>query len=180
MYTVTFTLQGFTTLKREGIQVSANVNVPVNAELPLGTLQETVTVSGVATPVVDIQQAAQRQVLSRDTLDALPSARSYLSAGVIVPTVKTSRSDMGGVNTGQGAYLSARGKSSLEDVVQIDGLDFGNSNGTSQSGYNNFAMVQDVTYQTSAIGADASGGGVRISTRRSRVNVNRRSSPLAT
>ena len=162
VYSITFTLPGFTTFKREGIEVSANVNVPVNAELKVGALQETVTVSGVATPVVDIQQAAQRQVLSRDTLDALPSARSYLSAGVIVPTVKTSRSDLGGVNTGQGAYLSARGKSSLEDVVQIDGLDFGNSNGTSQSGYNNFAMVQDVTYQTSAIAADVSGGGVRI------------------
>ncbi|HEV8318380.1 MAG TPA: TonB-dependent receptor [Vicinamibacterales bacterium] len=161
-YTITFTLQGFTTLRRDGIEVSANVTVPVNAELKVGALQETVTVSGVATPVVDIQQAAQRQVLSRDTLDALPSARSYLSAGVIVPAVKTSRSDLGGVNTGQGAYLSARGKSALEDIVQIDGLDFGNSNGTSQSGYNNFAMVQDVTYQTSAIGADASGGGVRI------------------
>src|SRR3984893_3001784 len=126
VYTVTFTLQGFSAVKREGIEVVANVNVPVNAELKVGTISETITVSG-ATPVVDIQQAAQQQVLSRETLDALPTARSYLSAGVIVPSVKVTRSDLGGINTGQGAYLSARGKPQFEDMVQIDGLDFGNS-----------------------------------------------------
>ena len=162
VYAVSFTLPGFGALRREGIEVAANVSVPVNGELKVGAVAETVTVSGIATPVVDIQQAALRQVLSRETLDALPSARSYLSTGMLMSSVKVSRSDMGGINTGQGAYLSARGKSALDDVVQIDGLDFGNSNGTSQSGYNNFAMVQDVTYQTSAIAADASAGGVRI------------------
>jgi hypothetical protein len=161
VYAVRFSLSGFNTLMHDGIEVAANVSVPVNGELKVGALAETLTVAGV-TPVVDVQQAAQRQVLSRETLDALPTARSYLSTGVIVPTVKVSRSDLGGINTGQGAYLSSRGKTPNEDMVQIDGLDFGNSNGGSQSGYNNFAMVQDVTYQTSAIGADASGGGVRI------------------
>jgi hypothetical protein len=89
-YLVTFTLAGFSTTKREGIDVSANVTVPVNAEMRVGALGETIVVSG-ATPVVDIQQAAQRQVLSREVLDALPTARSYLSAGAIVPTVKLSR-----------------------------------------------------------------------------------------
>jgi len=160
-YAVTFTLAGFTTFKREGIDVAANVTVPINAELRVGALQETVTVSG-ATPVVDIQQAAQRQVLSREALDALPTARSYLSAGAVVPSVKLSRPEIGGINVGQGAYLSARGKSSTDDAVEIDGLDMRNANGNSQSGYNNFAMVQDVTYQTSSIGADSAGGGVRI------------------
>jgi hypothetical protein len=160
-YVVTFSLPGFSTVKREGIVVAANVNVPVNAELKVGTVEETVTVSG-ATPMVDIQQASQRQVLARETLDALPTARSYLSTGAVVPTVKISRPDMGGIAVGQGSYLSARGKSSNDSAIEIDGLDVRISNGISQSGYNNFAMVQDVTYQTSAIGADSSAGGVRI------------------
>jgi hypothetical protein len=160
-YVVTFTLAGFSTTRREGIDVSANVTVPVNAELRVGALEETIVVSG-ATPVVDIQQAAQRQVLSRETLDALPTARSYLSAGAVVPTVKLSRPEIGGINVGQGAYLAARGKSSSDDAVEIDGLDMRNTNGVSQSGYNNFAMVQDVSYQTSSIGADSGAGGVRI------------------
>jgi hypothetical protein len=161
IYTVSFTLSGFRTVKREGIEVSANVTVPVNAEMRVGALEETIVVSG-ATPVVDIQQAAARQVLSRDTLDALPTARSYLSAGAVVPTVKLSRPEIGGINVGQGAYLAARGKSSADDAVEIDGMDMRNTNGVSQSGYNNFSMVQDVTYQTSSIGADSGAGGVRI------------------
>jgi len=160
-YVVTFTLPGFSTFRREGIEVAANVTVPVNAELRVGALEETITVTG-ATPVVDIQQAAQRQVLSRDTLDALPTARSYLSAGAVMPTVKLSRPEIGGINVGQGAYLASRGKSASDDAVEIDGMDMRNTNGVSQSGYNNFAMVQDVTYQTSSIGADSGAGGVRI------------------
>ena len=106
--------------------------------------------------MVDIQQASQRAVLSRETLDALPTARSYLSAGAVVPGVKLSRPEVGGINVGQGAYLAARGKSSADDAIEIDGVDVRNTNGVSQSGYNNFAMVQDVTYQTSSIAADTS------------------------
>src|SRR2546426_12036378 len=65
-YAVSFMLAGFSTVRREGIDVSANVTVPVNAEMRVSAVAETITVTG-ATPVVDIQQAAQRQVLSRDT-----------------------------------------------------------------------------------------------------------------
>ena len=43
VYTVTFTLQGFSAFKREGIEVVANVNVPVNAELKVGTISETIS-----------------------------------------------------------------------------------------------------------------------------------------
>jgi hypothetical protein len=161
VYVLTFTLQGFNSVRREGIEVAANVNVPMNVELRVGAVAETITVSG-ATPVVDVEQASLRQVIPREQLDALPTARSYLSTGAIVPAVKISRPDMGGIQVGQGSYLSARGKSSNDDAVEIDGLDVRISNGVSQSGYNNFGMVQDVTYQTSAIGADSAAGGVRI------------------
>ena len=160
-YVVTFSLVGFNAVRREAIQVAANVSVPVNAELKVGALEETITVTS-QTPMVDVQQAAQREVLARQDLDALPTARSYLSTGAIVPTVKISRPDMGGIAVGQGSYLSSRGKSSNDSAVEIDGLDVRISNGISQSGYNNFAMVQDVSYQTSAISADSSAGGIRI------------------
>src|ERR1700680_2100074 len=57
VYVVTFSLSGFSTVKREGIEVASNVSVPVNAQLRVGAVEETVTVSG-STPVVDVQQAA--------------------------------------------------------------------------------------------------------------------------
>src|SRR5262245_25628265 len=53
-YTVTFTLPGFATVKREGLELSAGVTLPLTAELKVGSVQETVTVTG-ATPVVDVQ-----------------------------------------------------------------------------------------------------------------------------
>src|SRR3979409_689763 len=135
--------------------------MPVNAELRVGAVEETVTVSG-ASPVVDVQQAAERAVLSRVGPRAPPTARTFLDAGAIAPAVKMTAPDLGGTALGQGAYLTVRGKSSGDDSVEIDGIDMRISNGVSQSGYNNFAMVQDVTYQTSAITADSPGGGVRI------------------
>src|SRR5712692_5491200 len=66
-YVMTFTLPGFSTVRREGLDLGANVDLPVNAEMRVGAVEETVTVSG-ASPVVDVQQASQRAVLTRDVL----------------------------------------------------------------------------------------------------------------
>jgi hypothetical protein len=160
-YVVTFSLTGFNTVRREGLDLLANIDLPVNAEMPVGGVNETVTVTG-ASPVVDVHQAAERHVLTRELVDDLPTARTFLDTGAIAPAVKMTAPDMGGTALGQGAYLTIRGKSSGDDAVEIDGIDVRIANGVSQSGYNNFAMVQDVTYQTSAMTADTPGGGVRI------------------
>jgi hypothetical protein len=70
LYTVTFELAGFRTIRREGIEVAANVSVPLNAELEVGAVEESVTITG-QTPVVDVQQAGQRQVLKHELLESL-------------------------------------------------------------------------------------------------------------
>src|SRR5207244_4464786 len=66
-YTVVFTMEGFGTFRREGVEVASNVNVPVNAKLAVGSLRETITVSG-QSPVVDVQGASRTQALPRDLL----------------------------------------------------------------------------------------------------------------
>ena len=70
-YTVTFTLPGFTSVKREGIELTTGFTATVNAELGVGSLEETVTVSG-ASPVIDTQNVRAQTVLTREVLDALP------------------------------------------------------------------------------------------------------------
>ena len=60
-YTVTFTLSGFSIVKREGVELPSNFTATVNADLRVGALEETVTVSG-ASPVVDVQSTAKTQV----------------------------------------------------------------------------------------------------------------------
>ena len=162
VYTVTFTLPGFSTVKREGIEVASNVSVPLNAQLKVGAVAETVTVSG-STPVVDVQQAAQREVLTREALDAFPSARVYYSTGAIVPGLKMTRPDMGGTaSLGTEVYLLAHGKGQAENVFEVDGLDVRNARQDGNTQPTNFGIVQEVTYQTSAIGAVSQPGLVLV------------------
>src|SRR5689334_21400927 len=86
VYTVTFTLQGFATVKREGLELPSNFTATVNMELRIGQLEETVTVAG-ASPVVDIQSAAKPETLDRTVLDAVPTGRSAQTAAALVPGV---------------------------------------------------------------------------------------------
>src|SRR5687768_5096527 len=65
VYTVTFTLPGFTTFKREGIELAGIFTATVNADMRLGALEETITVTGEA-PVVDVQTVGRQQVLSNE------------------------------------------------------------------------------------------------------------------
>src|SRR5580700_3706489 len=71
-YTVTFTLTGFSTVKREGLEVTTGFTTTANAELRVGSLEETLTVTG-ASPVVDTQNVRTQNLLSRNTLDTLPT-----------------------------------------------------------------------------------------------------------
>src|SRR4029453_15641941 len=45
-YTVTFMLPGFTTFRREGIELTGSFIATINADLKVGTLEETVVVTG--------------------------------------------------------------------------------------------------------------------------------------
>src|SRR5262245_38407202 len=85
-YAVTFTLAGFSVVKREGIEVSASFTSTVNADLRVGALEETVMVTGTS-PVVDVQNVVQQRVVTRGLLDNLPSGRTYTALAALVPGV---------------------------------------------------------------------------------------------
>src|SRR5881628_3851228 len=78
LYTVTFTLPGFSTVRREGIELTGSFTATVNAELRVGAVSETVTVSGEA-PTVDIRNVVQEKVLTDEVREALPTGRSILA-----------------------------------------------------------------------------------------------------
>src|SRR5437899_10367495 len=83
-YTVTFTLPGFTTFKREGLELTTSFTATVNAEMTAGSLEETVTVLGEA-PVVDIQNVRTQTTIARDTLDAIPTTKRLGQYASIIP-----------------------------------------------------------------------------------------------
>ena len=161
-YTLTFTLDGFTTVKREGLELPSNFTMTINADLKVGSLEETVTVSS-ASPVVDVQTATKAQVLSRDVLDSVPTGRTIQGLGQLVPGITLSVPDVGGSRAMQQTYMSAHGMIGSQVTVQVDGMLV---NGMDVDGavqnYFNSSMSQEMVYQTSGAMADQSGGGIKL------------------
>jgi hypothetical protein len=134
MYSLTFTLTGFSTVKREGIELAGSFTATVNAELKVGTVAETIVVVG-ETPVVDVVNAKQQQTVSGETLEAIPTARLYHSVATLVPGVSVSGSqDVGGLAGPVTVTFNMRGGPGNEGRLTLDGLSLGASlNGTGVS-----------------------------------------------
>jgi hypothetical protein len=162
VYSLSFALPGFSGFKRDGIELPANFTATINAELKVGGLEESVTVSG-QSPVVDVQSAARTTVLSRDTLDAIPTGRTIQSVGQLVVGVTLNVPDVGGSRAMQQTYMSVHGLSSSQVTTQVDGMMVNglDGDGAVQNYFNNM-MSQEMAYQTAGAGTDVSGGGVRL------------------
>src|SRR5262249_39515394 len=125
-YEVSFSLIGFNTVKREGIEVTPGFTVPLNAELKVGTVSETVTVSG-ESPIVDVQSAAQTRSLSAQVFKEVPTSGSWIQMAALVPAIRASIQDVGGILGDQtGANVFAHGSRDQDGVSMIDGLRIGN------------------------------------------------------
>jgi len=107
LYAVTFTLSGFSTFKRDGIELTGSFTAAVNADLRVGQMAETITVTG-ESPIVDVQNATQQRVLTKDVLDTIPSGRSPTSFAILVPGM-TGTNDIGGSNNLNLTSLSVHG-----------------------------------------------------------------------
>ena len=126
VYAVTFTLQGFNTVKREQVQVQAGFTATIDGEMKVGAVQETVTVTGLS-PVIDVQSAAATRSVTADTFKEIPSSGSWLQMASLVPAIRASVQDVGGVLGDQtGAMVSAHGSRSEDGVSLLDGLRIGN------------------------------------------------------
>ncbi len=129
-YDVTFTLPGFSTVRREGIVLTAGFTAAINADMKVGALEETVTVTG-ATPLVDTVNARQQLSVTDDVLDALPTGTTGISnlAAFTPGLTTTAGSNVGGA---AGTYNSSsvigstfHGKSSA--ITQYDGMSINNT-----------------------------------------------------
>jgi len=128
-YTVTFSLTGFTTVRRENQIVSGSGVITVDAELRVGGVQETVTVTA-PTPVVDVQSTKREVTLDNETMRALPSVRSYSYLLNTVPGVVSNNNN---VNTGPVfAIFPVHGGRGVESRLTVDGLNISNPPGGNQ------------------------------------------------
>ncbi|HEY9463412.1 MAG TPA: carboxypeptidase regulatory-like domain-containing protein, partial [Vicinamibacterales bacterium] len=128
-YAMTFTLTGFSTVRREGVNVSINITTNIDADLRVGDLKETITVSG-ETPVVDLQSAAQTTVADARTFKELPSGGSWVNIAQLVPAINSAffgNRDVGGLQGDQtGTQVSVHGGIPGDGVSMIDGMRIGN------------------------------------------------------
>src|SRR5688572_26699255 len=125
-YTVTFTLPGFNTTRREAVEVSIGFTASIDADLRIGAIEETVTVTG-ESPIVDVQSASQTRSVTAEQFKEIPSSGSWIQMAALVPAVRASNQDVGGVLGDQtGATVSAHGSRAQDGVSMIDGLRIGN------------------------------------------------------
>src|SRR5688572_17430872 len=118
-YSLTVTLPGFSTVKREGIVLGGSATLTIPVELRVGGLEETITVTG-ETPVVDVQSVRRETVLSSDTIAAIPATRTVGSLLNATPGLTV---DGNGVNpTPTMTFFSARGGQTNEGRMAVNGM----------------------------------------------------------
>ena len=166
-YTVTFTLPGFNTFKRDGVIVSGAAAISVDAELRVGSVEETITVTGEA-PIVDTSSLTKQQVLNSELVDALPSARNYVTLARMVAGTNASgngANDVGGsLIQDVGGSLTVHGSRTTDQRVTANGI----NTMTLQAGGNiggqtpDVGSAAEVTIDTTSLSADLPTGGVRI------------------
>jgi len=164
IYTVKFSLTGFATVERSAFQLLSDFNARIDAEMKVGSLTETITVTGAA-PIVDVQSAARVAVLDREAIDNVPTSKTIQGLGQLILGVSLSAPDVGGTAGAMQTYMSLRGGavSAAQNTVMVDGMIINGfqANGAVQT-YTNDADYQEMTYQTAGIGAERSSGGVTL------------------
>ena len=163
-YTVTFSLAGFNTVKREGVALSGSAAATVDGELRVGSLEETITVTG-ESPLVDVQSTTQQRVLSSDVIDSLPSARNYFGLARMIPGTLGGGNDVGGsLIQDVGQSVTVHGSRNVDQRVTVNGV----NTMTLQAGGNiggqtpDVGSAAEVTVDTNSLSADLPTGGVRI------------------
>jgi hypothetical protein len=158
VYKVSFSLPGFSTFEREGVELTGSFTATINAEMRVGALEETVTVTG-ESPIVDVQSARRQTVLSNDVLKAIPTVRSYNALVVVVPGVVTNTNDVAtGTATTQ---FPIHGGRNNEGRMTIDGLNIGNPPGGNQPpGFSvDVGNSEEISFTTSGgLGESETGG----------------------
>jgi len=168
-YAVTFTLSGFSTVRREGVELTGSFVATIDVELRVGALQETITVTG-ESPLVDVQRSTQQRVFDSATIEAIPAGRSHIDMVVLIPGLAAAQpgrgglADVGGTNNLQNTTFQIHGGRTSDTRLQLDGVRLGNvlSGGEFSNFVPDTGSTQEVTVDYAAVSAEQPFGGLRI------------------
>jgi hypothetical protein len=162
-YTVKFELQGFRSFTRDDIRVSASFVATVNAKLEVGSVSESITVTG-ESPTVDTKSNVQQTIMNQEVLEGVPTGRDPWSLAKLIPGVQVATYDVGGTQSMQQSSLSAHGSSTNDVSYNIDGatVNWPGGGGGATMAYYDQGMFEEVNYMTSAVPAEVLTGGISI------------------
>ena len=168
-YTVTFALEGFNSVRREGIQLTTGFTAAINADLQVGSVAETITVSG-QSPVVDLQNTKQQVVVTRDVIDSVPTGRSFQNLGVLIPGVTGGQvvgspvnQDVGGSSGQSFMTLAIHGGRQTDQRIDLDGMSTSAwTRPDSSAIVFTDGNIEEYNISVAADSADTETGGVRI------------------
>ncbi len=161
VYSVTFTLPGFQTAKRDNLDLPSAFTATVNGELQVGSIAETLTVSGEA-PVVDLRNSGRQQTVSQELLSSVPTGSTPQSYAVLLPSVTLG---LGNITTAPNSFrwadMTFRGTRGAS--TSIDGFDTSHRlNGEGSQYQVNEGMVQEIVVSLGSAGAETQGAGITI------------------
>jgi len=168
-YAITFTLPGFNKFKRDGVELSGSATVSVDADMRVGALEETVTVTSQAA-LVDTSNTTTQRVLSQEVINAIPSGRLYSDLAAMVPGMKSGAGAVGQTQNTGGALgdtttnLMIHGSRTVDMRITQNGLPTGTlqAGGGSSMSTANMTAAAEVTMDTGAVSAELPTGGPRI------------------
>ncbi len=164
IYTVTGSLTGFTTVRREGVEVTGAGVIPINMSMRVGAVAETITVTG-ETPVVDTQSVRRQAVLSNDVINTLPATRSYGALLAAVPGLQVDNTFNNSSRvTPFMTFFTANGGRANEGRMMIDGLNVAasfNGGGVSTFIYD-IANADEMQVSVSGSLGEAENGGPQV------------------
>ena len=166
LYRVAFSLSGFTTAVRENVELTGTTIFTVNADLKVGNVQETVTVTG-DTPLVNLESTTRQTVLDQELVTAIPSSRTPFTVGVLIPGVKKGAfmsQDVGGSVVQEVASLEANGGRTADQRMMVNGVALSSmiAGGWGGGAVPNATGTSEFAIDVSAVDAQAATGGVRI------------------
>ncbi len=166
-YTVTFSLPGFSTVRRDPFELSTGFTATVDVVMKVGAIEETITVTG-ASPVVDTQNVRTQNVLTREILDAVPTSRNFqafaaMTLGAVGSTAGvTGGGDVGGAKGEQMTGLTIHGAGF--GLTTVDGMRINTATNfwDNHRYFFNQLSVQEVVMETGGAGAESMSGGLNV------------------
>jgi hypothetical protein len=132
VYSLSFSLPGFTVVRREDITLSGTQTLTIPVEMRVGGLQETITVTG-ETPVVDVQSARREVVMDSNTIQTIPATRAV--GGLLNATAGLTVDNNGIALSPTMTFFSANGGANNEGRMAVNGMTVGAARSGGVSSY---------------------------------------------